>query len=147
AGTGWPGRKRDRSADRTTGPSTQTDPRWLGALIVNYTFTDGTAEQQALWEEAAHHLLNYPFDELPLDVTVGFYDPTELTKQTFFAETYTTYGSVVSEMKVRDDAPGFGNLDATLMAEAASIGLPWTVEQFYMETSIHELGHAAFAAL
>lgn len=113
---------------------------------MNYTFSSGTEEQQTLWERAVGLLLHLPEEGLPLDITVSFDDPSEIA-QTSFAETTWAYDSVDSTTKVRNDAPGFGNVDEALIAEAARLGLTYDAHQHFNETAVHELGHSAFAAL
>lgn len=116
---------------------------------MNYDFANGTARQDELWAEAAHHLLNMPFDSIGLDVAVEFVDPDEVVAKghTDLAITTFTYGSTSATTIVRDDAPDFGSQRPALEAGAAAWGLPYDPVKFYMETAIHELGHAAFAAL
>jgi hypothetical protein len=82
-----------------------------------------------------------------MKVEVSFVEPGSLSKQTTLAETKWTYGSAHSTMEVRNDFPGFGDAEEGLKAEAASLGVLWSVVKFAIETSAHELGHAAFAAL
>jgi hypothetical protein len=113
---------------------------------MKYNFTNGTAEQKEQWRQAAHRLLHLPFDELPLSIEVSFVPSSSLNKQTTLAETNWNYGSSFSTTEVRNDAPAFGSL-ASLKAEAAALGLTWSTEKFYAETAVHELGHAAYAAL
>jgi hypothetical protein len=113
---------------------------------MKYNFTNGTDTQKEQWRQAAHRLLHLPFDELPLSIEVTFVPSSSLNKQTTLAETNWSYGSSFSTTEVRNDAPTFGSL-ASLKAEAAALGLTWSTEKFYAETSVHELGHAAYAAL
>lgn len=116
---------------------------------MNYTFTNGTDEQKELWARAAHLLLNMPFDELPFDITVEF-DTGEVIDAAGHdstAVTFTTYGSTTALTKVRNDAPGYGSIRASLVAEAAAMGLQYNALLHYNETAVHEMGHVAFAAL
>lgn len=114
---------------------------------MNYEFINGTKEQRELWAAASHLLLNYPFDDLALDVEVEFVDPSEVGGHTGLAVTAFTYDSSSSKQRVRHDAPSYGPQRAAMEALAASLGLPFNVARFYMETAAHELGHSAFAAL
>lgn len=114
---------------------------------MKYTFINGTDQQQSLWRQGAVHLLNLPFADLPMEIEVSFVAPETLSKQTTLAETDWTYGSVHSTTQVRNDFPGFGNAEEGLKADAAGLGLTWSGVKFAIETSAHELAHAAFAAL
>jgi hypothetical protein len=115
---------------------------------VNYSFANGTLEQRKLWAAASNLLLNYPAEAIGLDVTVEFVDPSEVGNgHTGLAVTQFTYDSSSSTQKVRMDAPGYGSQRKVMEALAASLGLPYNVTRFYMETAAHELGHSAFAAL
>lgn len=112
---------------------------------MEYTFANGTEAQKALWREGPHHLLNLPFDKMPLVVAVEF-KPT-VSGQTAFASTTFTYGSTSASTLVRNDYPGFGTLDAGLVAEAAALGLEYNATMHAHETAVHELGHVVFAAI
>lgn len=115
---------------------------------MKYTFANGNERQKALWKEAVGHLLHMPSTALPLEIEVSFVDPSLLSNShTTLAETNWTYGSVQSTQKVRNDSPGFGEARLSLLAEAAALGRTFSSETFFLETSIHELGHALFAAL
>ncbi len=116
---------------------------------MNFAFLNGSARQKQLWTEAAHHFLHLPFDLIPLTVEVSFEDPDKVggLGHTEFALTTWTYGENSSTTVIRNDAPGFGELRKSMEAEAASLGLSFSTEQFYMETSAHELGHSLFASL
>lgn len=115
---------------------------------MKYTFTNGTTQQQSLWRSAFDHLLHIPSSALPLQITVSFVSPGSLSKDhTTLADTFWTYGSIDSEQKVRSDAPGFGDAEPAMIAEAAAFGVKFNITRFYQETAIHELGHAVFAAL
>lgn len=113
---------------------------------MDYIFTNGTDVQKQLWLQAASFLRSLPGDAMPLVITVSFNPPSEIG-QTNFAETITTLGDANSVTKVRNDAPGFGGLDASLIAEAASRGLKYDAHRHFNETAIHELGHSVFASL
>jgi hypothetical protein len=113
-----------------------------------FTFTNGNARQKSMWTEAVKHLLNLPEKAVPLSIDVTFVDPSEVASgENDFASTNSTYDSTEATQKVRDDAPGFGDLRDSIIAEAAALGLPFSPERFYLETSIHELGHALFSSL
>lgn len=115
---------------------------------MEFIFTNGTEEQQELWREGAAHLLNLPLDDLPLTITVSFVDPSELpNEQTTLAWTTWTYGSNEATTLVRNDAPSFGDAVGGLRAEAAARGLDWSEATFCIETSAHEVAHAAYASL
>lgn len=109
-------------------------------------FVNGNSIQQSLWNEALGHLLHLPKSKLPLTVEVSFVAP-ESIGQTSFAETTWTYDSASTATKVRNDAPGFGTLDASLIAEAASMGIAYNAQKHFAETAVHELGHSIFAAI
>lgn len=112
------------------------------------TFANGTSEQQSLWREALHHLLHLPFDAIAVDLTVTFVDPSEVgSGHTDFAVTTYTYGSEIATTVVRNDAPGFGPLRATMEAIAVGEGRTYSAEKHYADTAVHELGHALFASL
>lgn len=114
---------------------------------MNITFTNGTARQQGLWIEAINSMLNLPSDAMPLTMTVEFVASLEGANATSFAETLWEYGSTSGTIKVRNDAPGFGDLDAGLIGEAAGMGLTYDARLHFHETAIHETGHAVFASL
>jgi hypothetical protein len=113
---------------------------------MDFVFTNGSAVQQDLWASSLNLLNHLPNNAIPITVTVTFEPPTEIG-QTAFAETTSTYDSPEAATKVRNDAPGFGDADQGLIAEAAAWGLRWEQRRFYTETAIHELGHALYAAL
>jgi hypothetical protein len=114
-------------------------------------FSGGTAEQWALWREALENLLNLPLGALPLTQHVAFVNPASVdpaeTASTPFAATYWEPEALEGEVKVRNDAPGFGNDDAGLIAEAQSMGLTYDARRHFHETAAHETGHCVFAAL
>lgn len=113
-----------------------------------YEFANGTARQQALWEEALGHLLHLPGVQLTLTNQVTFVDPSEMPSgHTGLAQTTYTYDSPESTTLVRNDAPTFGPNREVMEALATSLGIEFSVEKFYMESAIHELGHALYAAL
>jgi hypothetical protein len=115
---------------------------------MKYVFTNGTPEQQQLWEEGAHRLLNFPFDAIPVTVTVTFDDAGKIPGgHTDLALTTWTYDSTDASTVVRNDAPSFGAQGDTMKAEAAGMGIPYSAAKFYTESAVHELGHALFAAL
>jgi hypothetical protein len=117
---------------------------------MKYEFANGNTTQKGMWEEAISHLLHLPQDALPLTINVSFVDPSTLVGGGHLidlAVTTWTYGSTEAETKVRNDSPGFGEARQSLEAEAAGLGLVFNPERFYLETAIHELGHAAFASL
>lgn len=116
---------------------------------MDYIFSNGNAEQKALWREAVSHLLNLPEEDIPLTVTVSFEPPENLIGKghTDLALTSFTYGSLDATTQVRNDAPGFGGQRASLEALAAGMGLEYSAIKHFHETAIHELGHALFAAL
>jgi len=116
---------------------------------MNLTFESGTEDQQARWRQALGCMLHLTPDEIPVSVTVSFVDPSEVADHghTDFALTTWTYDSLVSETKVRNDAPGFGGMDAALRSLAASLGLPYNSDTHFNETACHELGHSLYAAL
>jgi hypothetical protein len=109
-------------------------------------FASGTSEQKDLYQRALTYLRHLPLDALPLSIEVSFVPPDEVG-QTSFAETTFEYGSTESTTKVRNDAPGFSDIDAQLIAEAAQEGLEWNARTHFNETAAHELGHSVFAAL
>lgn len=113
------------------------------------TFTNGSARQQTQWRQALQQLINLPFEQIPLVVEVSFVDPSELIGggHTDLASTAWAYDSPEATTKVRNDAPGFGSADASLVALAASMGLSYNADIHYNETAAHEVGHALFAAL
>src|SRR3954452_2309194 len=116
---------------------------------MDYTFLNGSEQQRSRWSEGAFRLLNLPADLLNLDIEVEFVDPGDVSSNghTDLASTTLEYDSPSSTMNVRNDAPSFGAQRRSLEAEAAAVGLRYSVDRFYTETSIHELGHALFAAL
>jgi hypothetical protein len=113
---------------------------------MEYVFENGTHLQQSLWAEAVGHLLNLPLSAINVSVAVNFVPSIE-SGHTDLALTAWTYGHRNADTEVRDDAIAFGPNQAALEAEAAALGIPYSIEKFYMETAIHELGHAFFAAL
>jgi hypothetical protein len=113
---------------------------------VEYDFLNGDAGQKALWEEAVSHLLHLPSIAISEKVVVEFVDALP-SGHTDLALTTWTYGTSEARTEVRSDAIDFGRSKAALEAEAAAYGLSYSVEKFYMETAIHELGHALYAAL
>lgn len=115
---------------------------------MEYTFANGSGQQQERWREAISHLLSFPAEALPNAIKVEFVDPSSIPGgHTSLAATTWSYGSPNASTLVRNDAPGFGDQRATLEALAASMGIPFSIEKFYMETAAHELGHALFASL
>lgn len=116
---------------------------------MQYNFTNGNAEQKALWREGVTHLLNLPSDDIPVIVKVSFVPPAEVTNKghTDLALTTFSYDSVEGETIVRNDAPGFGGQRASLEALAASMGLEYSAMKHFHETAVHELGHVIFASL
>lgn len=113
-----------------------------------YEFTNGTARQQSLWQEAIGHLLHLPGVQITLTNQVTFVDPSEMPSgHTGLAQTTYTYDSPESTTVVRNDAPGFGSNRQVMEAYAASLGIKFSIEKFYAETAVHELGHALYAAL
>lgn len=113
------------------------------------SFTNGTTAQKTGWERALSVLLGLPTSAFPLKVVVTFVDPGTLIGHghTDLADTTWTYGSTESTTEVRNDAPGFGDQQKPLRAEAASAGLAYNPDRFYAECAAHELGHSLFAAL
>lgn len=114
---------------------------------MNLVFTNGSTAQKKAWSAAYGYLLNLPKDAIPLAMTVTFKPPSEVQEQTAFAETYWNYDSTSGDVWVRNDAPGFADLDASLIAEATASGLNYNAHQHFNETAVHELGHAVFAAI
>lgn len=112
-----------------------------------FNFANGTAKQKALWEEAIGHLLNLPSEALPLTAAIEFVPSLSGANATSFAETEWSYGATSGSVRIRHDAPGFGDLDAGLIAEAASMGLHYNATTHFHETAAHETGHAVFAAI
>lgn len=113
-----------------------------------FNFANGTQRQQDLWREAIDRLLNFPSSAIPLTIAVEFLDPSELKGgHTDLAETTWTYGSTNASTVIRNDAPSFGDQQKVMEAYAASLGIAYSIEKFYAESSAHELGHALFAAL
>lgn len=113
---------------------------------MEYEFTNGSARQKAIWEEAVGHLLHLPSSAINLKVVVTF-QATIPGGHTDLALTTWTYDSAEATTVVRSDALSFGSSQAVLEAEAASLGLPYSIEKFYLESSAHELGHALYASL
>lgn len=98
------------------------------------SFANGTDLQKSACRTVAHNLLNLPFDDIPLNVTVEFVsDPDPSNTENEFASTSYTYGDPSSTIKIASVAPNWPD--------------PWTGVQFLQETFAHELGHAFFAAL
>lgn len=116
---------------------------------MNLSFANGTKRQQTQWRQTLHRLLNLPFEDIPLTVTVSFVDPNELEHGESFALAATkwSYGSAEAVTQVRNDAPGYANADASLKALAASLGLTYNADLHYNETAVHETAHALYAAL
>jgi hypothetical protein len=116
---------------------------------MNVDFANGSNTQKQRYLAALHHLLNYPFDEIPLSLEVIFEDPANVggLDHTDMAITTSEYGSTSGVTRVRDDAPGFGSLRKSLEAEVAKAGVPYSVEKMYAEVAVHELGHLFFSAL
>jgi hypothetical protein len=118
---------------------------------MDIVFSGGNADQQALWREALENLLNLPLDALPLTQHVSFVGPSEVdpaeTASTPFAATYWAVGAGEGEVKVRNDAPGFGDDDAGLIGEAQGMGLTYDARRHFHETAAHETGHCVFAVL
>ncbi len=118
---------------------------------MDLVFTNGNDEQKALWRFGLHHLTNLPFDDIPLSETVTFKPPSDLKPEngtsTYYAETFWDYDSGEGDVWVRNDAPGFGSSDASLIAEATSMGLHYSPQLHLHETAVHETGHAVFAAI
>lgn len=112
-----------------------------------FNFVNGTAIQKALWEEAIGLLLNLPGEALPLTASIEFVPSLSGANATSFAETIWAYDSATGMMRIRNDAPGFGDLDASLIAEAAGMGLHYDATVHFHETAAHETGHAVFAAI
>ena len=97
------------------------------------TFVNGTALQKAACRTAAHNLLNFPFDDIPLTVTVEFVADPEPSIHNEFAWAETTYGSANSYIRIDEDAPDWPH--------------PWNGVLFLQEVFAHELGHAFYSAL
>jgi hypothetical protein len=116
---------------------------------VDLTFANGSTRQQTQWRQALDHLLTLPMDAVPISIDVSFVSPSTLTSGhlTDLAETTWTYGSSSSQTKVRNDAPGYGNADATLRALAAQMGLQYNADIHFNETAVHEFFHSLYAAL
>jgi len=117
---------------------------------MNYTFVNGTIEQQQRWLQAAHLLLNFPFAALPYEIEVEFSTAgvIEAVGHNSIAVTQVTYDSMSAKTIVRNDAPGFGQaLRMSLAAEAAALGLRYNADLHFNETVVHELAHVAYGAL
>lgn len=113
-------------------------------------FEGANKEQEELWLFAIEHLLNLPRAAIPLSVMIPFVNSSGFegnTEGTPFAETLWDYGADAGEIRVRKDAPGFGDSDAGLIAEASSMGLTYDARLHFHETAAHETGHAIFAAI
>lgn len=113
---------------------------------MEYEFTNGTVRQKAMWAEAVGHLLHLPSSAIDLKVMVTF-QASIPGGHTDLAATTWTYGSTEATTLIRSDALSFGSSKAELEAEAASLGLPYSIEKFYLESAVHELGHALYASL
>lgn len=114
---------------------------------MKYEFTNGDQQQQSLWQEGFSHLLSVPSSAVPEIVTVDFVAPPLPPGHTDLALTTWTYGQTTASTIVRNDAPGFGSQQQSLEALAASMGIPYSSPKFYMESAVHELGHALYASL
>lgn len=112
-----------------------------------FEFVNGNDQQQTLWKEALGYLLNLPLPSIALEPEIEFVPSLTGENATAFAETEWDYNARRGTIRVRNDAPGYADLDAGLIAEAASMGLSYNAIRHFHETAVHETGHAVFASL
>lgn len=113
---------------------------------MNLAFTNGTDRQQGL-VRAAVALATYDFDRLDMSVTVSFVDESVLDLnpndgQYVFAT--TTYSTSITDNCGRAGTAEIKVMDT--LDDPDRTG-PFSGEQFFMETIIHELGHCVQAKL
>ena len=103
---------------------------------MNITFINGTDLQKQVCRTVAHNLLNFPFDEIPLQVTIEFTpDPSPFVQHEYMVTAWS-YGSVEPFTKINDKAPNW-----------RQPGSPNNDIRFFQESVAHEYGHGMFAAL